>query len=374
MKEIATIVRLWNEMETSGTHGVLVTIVSVKGSHYRRLGARMLIAENDRVAGSISGGCMEADLKEHAGRVLRADTPELIRYDTSREDDLVYGTGMGCGGVVDLLLEPTTAESVVLFMSVLQDCLKTRQRSKVATVHRAPQESGIVPGDRVFVSPGGAIRSTLNDTALTDLIASDLHKFVPTAKPLSKTYPIPEGEVMTLLEVIRPPVSLLLLGAGDDAKPITAMAKTLGWHVTVSDHRSDFADPNRFPSADSVLVIDNARITEKLDLSQYDAVVIMTHNYFQDRLLLEQVLSSGVDYVGLLGAVKRSARILAEVKQAGVSVSAEQLARFYTPVGLDLGADGPEEIALSILAEIQAVLSQGSGRSLREPVSGKVHG
>ncbi|RME26058.1 MAG: XdhC/CoxI family protein, partial [Candidatus Zixiibacteriota bacterium] len=146
-----------------------------------------------------------------------------------------------------------------------------------------------------------------------------------------------------------------------------------GWQVTVADHRADFAAPRRFPSADSVLLVDNARIDEKLNLSQHDAVVIMTHNYFQDRLLLQQVLLSDVPYIGLLGAAKRSERILEEIKQSGLKVTDAQYARLYTPVGLNLGADGPEEIALSILAEIQAVLSKKTGTSLRDCVTEKSH-
>ncbi|RME22620.1 MAG: XdhC/CoxI family protein, partial [Candidatus Zixiibacteriota bacterium] len=326
MKDIVSIVQLWDEMEKSAVPGVLATIVDVTGSHYRRPGARMLLAEDNRAAGSVSGGCMVADLKEHAAQVLRSGTPSLVSYDTSKEEDLVYGTGMGCGGVVELLLEPTASESTRRLMTILGDCLQTRNRYKMATVYGAPENGSITPGDRVFLFPDGGIRSTLHRDAITDMIVRDLQALSFTAKPRGKTYTVADGKVTTLLEVLRPPLALLVFGAGDDAKPLVAMAKTLGWQVTVADHRADFAAPRRFPSADSVLLVDNAHIDEKLNLSQHEAVVIMTHNYFQDRLLLQQVLLSDVPYIGLLGAAKRSERILEEIKQAGLKVTDAQYA------------------------------------------------
>src|SRR5688500_14031131 len=259
----------------STPRGILVTVVRTHGSTYRRAGARAVIAEDGRATGAISGGCLERDLAERIRPWLANMTPRVITYDSTRDDDLVFGMGLGCRGVLDLLIEPFDAA-------------------------HPPPLLGFRWNGREAVE---------------------------------WTTTLPDGE--TLLEIIAPERSLVVFGGGADVEPVIALARQIGWR------------------ADVVTTLD------PVDVSEYDAAVVMTHNFERDVAILRTLLRSQLAYIGLLGPRSRGDELLAEV-------AAPRDARIFSPVGLDLGAETPEEIALSIVAEIQAVLSARSARALRE--------
>ena len=365
-KEISNIVRLWKEIEKDGTPSVLATLVQVSGSHYRRPGARMLITGDGRTAGSISGGCLESDLRERAFRIMKSRDAELVRYDTTTDEDLLLGTGMGCGGIVDLLLESTGSDSVVKFMRHLVLCWQHRQRMGVATIYRVLNCCDMQVGDKLFYNFENTPTTTFGNVELRERVIADLEMVMSSGKPSHKSYPVATGIAEVFLECTRPPVSLLLLGAGDDAVPIVGMAKSLGWQVTLVDHRNEFLQSGRFPEADRLVSAHTENLNESISIDSFDAAVIMTHNYFRDRELLRKLLGSKLKYFGLLGASKRAERMLDDLRMDGIKMTNQQLARLRAPVGLDLAAEGPHEIALSILSEIQCALAGGTGRSLRD--------
>jgi len=255
--------------------GILVTVVRTHGSTYRRAGARAVIGEDGRAVGAISGGCLERDLAERIKPWLADMQPRIVTYDSTRADDLVFGMGLGCRGVLDLLIEPFDA-----------------------------------------AHPPRLLEFRWNGR-----------------EPVEWTTTLPDGE--TLVEIVRPQRAIIIFGGGADVEPVVRSAQQIGWRADVVTTR------------------------EPVDVHDYDAAVVMTHNFPRDVEILRMLLASHIAYIGLLGPRSRGDELLAEL---GVPRDA----RIFSPIGLDLGAETPEEIALSIVAEIQAVLNARSARTLRE--------
>jgi xanthine dehydrogenase accessory factor len=350
-KEIEQIIQKINSL-APGTTAILATVVDLEGSGYRRPGARMLIDENGKSIGTVSGGCLEADVLERAKKVLRTGDPTVITYDTTKDENSPFGLGMGCRGVVRILLEPIRKESD--FFKFVSACLSARESCQMTTLIE-PKNSDLKIGARLFQDK----KKFFSKDFSADEIAE--------ARNLSEKPVIADlsfGKVF--IETINPPLNLLLFGAGYDAIPFAKFAKDLGWRVTLIDHRATWANAERFPEADEILVSRPENLPESLFAYDETAVaVVMTHNYEADRKILSRLLSSDCRYVGALGPKKRTEKILAELAGEGVSFTPAELEKLYAPVGLDIGADTPETIALSIIAEIQSVLSGREGGFLR---------
>lgn len=316
------------------------------------------------VVGSVSGGCLETDVMIHAAEVIRKGKAVLIHYDTTTDSDLIFGSGMGCGGTVDILLEPASSESVQRLMHALELCVYKRTPFAVGTVFSVTDSQTANLGDSMTLMEGRTEITGLSNPVLRSEIQAGLQQ-VFDARQGGATRFEEQGESVELLfEYVRPPISLLLFGAGDDAIPVSRMATQLGWQVTVVDHRPDRVTNERFPDATALVTArpDDAVGTIKFD--EFDAAVVMTHNFQRDKDLLSVLLKSSLKYIGLLGAAKRAERILAEIVGRGVKIEKNIVGRLHAPVGIDLKADGADEIALSIVAEIQMVLAGGTGVSL----------
>ena len=329
MMERRQIARLWQR----GGASVLVTLVRAEGSSYRQPGARLLLAMDGAYAGTISGGCLEAEVIRKAGWMVR-EGAVVERYSTVFDDTAEVPFGLGCGGVVDLLLEPVETPECRALMEAM--------------------ENALVGGDSVVVNylPGGGKglrRVVLRDGAIVFASEGLGENKLACAAGLraGEEY---EGR---FVEEIRATQRLFVLGAGDDAKPVVSMAALLGWDVIVADGRGQLARVERFREADRVVAL-SAGAVEGLGIGAADAVVVMTHSYEQDRAWLTAVLPSAPRYLGLLGARHRSALLVSEVAAMLGWPLERACAGIFAPVGLDLGGDGAEAIALSIVAEIQA--------------------
>lgn len=325
MNELFAIVR--EITATPHSAGVLATLVTVAGSSYRRPGARLLLTPHGTRLGSISGGCLEEDVLARAARVADTGTPDLVTYDTTSENDLVWGVGLGCHGVVQVFIEKLPPAPT--WATTLATHLRTHQPTPLAVVWRA------------------------NDASLLGT------RLVREAADLPRPCEI-------FFNTMPPPVRLAIFGAGDDARPLTRLAKELGWHVTVADPRRDFATAARFPLADALIAAPSPELVSRCELPPEALAVVMTHHYVHDVPILRDLLARDLPYVGLLGPKKRAERILADLAADGFSVTPRQLARLHAPVGLDLGAETPEEVALSILAEMRATLAARDARPLKE--------
>lgn len=364
VKEITSILGAWKLAEQSHAPAVLATVVRVEGSHYRRPGARMLVTPAATQVGSVSGGCLESDVLAHASEVIRTGKACVIHYDTTTESDLIFGSGMGCGGTVDILLEPAMSPGVRRLMRYFEKCVSERRSFAVGTVFAVSDEAGAGIGDKAILLDGKTDVIGIDDHLLRSEIETELLRTLDTRQGSVRRFVVPGGSVDVCFEYHRSPIALVIFGAGDDAIPVCRMAAQLGWQVTVVDHRAERLTKARFSEAIALATCRPQSVTDGLKLNDYDAAVVMTHNYEYDVELLKSLFSSHVRYIGLLGAAKRAGQILNEITRRGVRIDENMSNRLHAPVGLDLNAEGADEIALSIVAEIQMTLTGGTSRSL----------
>jgi xanthine dehydrogenase accessory factor len=323
MKELQAIV---GHLNLAGTGGVMATLVTVEGSSYRRPGARMLVADGRVRIGSISGGCLEEDLIERSRRVSATGRAELVVYDTLAENDLLWGVGLGCHGVVRILLEPVPARPE--WAAALDENFRAGRPTDLAVV---------------WENPGGPVGTGLRGA--------------PAARAAG---------TRVFDDRIEPPTALAIFGAGDDAQPLARLARELGWRVTVADPRPAMPTEARFPGVSGLVLGPAEELVARAAPAPGSLAVVMTHHYRHDRPLLRHLLPLPLAYLGLLGPKARAERILSDIAGEGLDITPAMRSRLRAPVGLDLGADAPEEVALSVIAEMKAVLAGREGGPLRD--------
>ncbi len=385
-KELQTIIAARRRAREQGQRAALVTVVRTSGSTYRRPGARMLVVEArsdglDDMAGtsflgSISGGCLEDDAREHALAAIREERPALVRYDTTAESDILFGTGAGCQGIVEAFIEPLPVYDVAADpLEPVAEALRVRRSGVLATVIATPSPTGpVTAGSFLWVdfpefSPS-AIRTTINDEGWSARLAADARVAAFHGRTDTRTYPRDGGAVEVFFDVVRPPRALLICGAGQDAAPLARLGKELGWRVRVVDGRRAYATRERFPDADDIIHCPAPEIGARVAVEAGEAAVIMTHNYLHDRDILRALLPSPAAYIGLLGPRARTERLLADLAASNeaaleLDLGKYSLRRLHAPAGLDIGAQAPEQIALSIVAEIEAATAGRDGGMLK---------
>ncbi|MFZ0746140.1 MAG: XdhC family protein [Terracidiphilus sp.] len=373
MTDLERILPLWRELETSGADFVLASIVAVEGSSYRKPGTLMLLAQDGRRAGTVSGGCLEAEVARRAWW-LTAAGPVVERYSTA-DDEGDRPFGSGCGGVVYLLLERRQTARPLLV--ALETAFRARTPLAIATIVEGAQI-----GRRAFAglpqegadTPSSADRlSRIGEFELSELAALALEgcTSIETTIPFDGI----KTRVWSDYRSARP--GLWIFSAGDDAKPLLELARELGWFVAIADGRSHLATRVRFPSADDVLVLPIADLPgpagSHLSLLASDGAVVMTHSFEQDSRVLASLLALKfpLAYLGVLGPQRRTRELLAEVAHLlhlppNTDRVDQWLAQMHAPTGLDLGADSPATIAFSILAEMQKVITSATGLPLRQ--------
>jgi xanthine dehydrogenase accessory factor len=367
MKELELIVAEIEKLRASGRSAVLATVVDVEGSAYRLPGARMLISDAGWSGGSVSGGCLEGDVVLRAAEIIKNNEAAVVTYDTTSDEDIIFGVGLGCRGIIRVLIEPVLSQAkdpdLVRF---IKNCLDHRETGIVATIISVEGRIAAGPGSRLVLRADGGSMANIADDALRSAVAARVAGMERADMPVLVAITVPEGLAEVFVELIEPPLPLIIFGAGHDAIPMVRQAKALGWDVTVVDHRPAYATAARFPTADQVILCSPEEMPARVHLGSETYALIMTHNYLRDLKLLERLLPSPVRYVGLLGPRRRTEQLLAELDQQRVRVTPEQLERFYAPVGLDIGAEGPEGVALAVFSEMQAVIANRSGGHLRD--------
>jgi xanthine dehydrogenase accessory factor len=365
---------------------ILVTVVGTRGSSYRSPGARMLILPDGSRIGAVSGGCLEGELCRRA-HWWTSESPAVLKtFDTSTQEDN-EGFGLGCGGGIDLLLErleplpkkdglpaPDLSfshpdRSAAEWRDLLFDfnthpllaqehVNQTRQPATLAVLISATDRCKLRVGDRFTPE------SAQSDAEIAALLQRCQHLGYSFSQELREG---PLAGCRFFLEFLTPPVQLLVCGAGTDAQPLVAQAAALGWSVIVTDRRADFARAARFPEAQQILVASDASAFDQLQLDARTAAVIMSHSFAQDTFFLETLLARPIGYLGALGSRRRTLDLLARLGRDTMPPA------LHAPAGLDIGAETPEQIALSILSEIQATFTHRPGSSLRHR-DGSIHG
>ncbi len=369
MTELQRLLIAYDQHRAAQQPCALATVVEIVGSAYRRPGARMLVTAEGELTGAISGGCLEGDARQRARRAIFQGEPALVTYDTRDEDDPRHGLGPGCQGVVRILLEPLNFGDSDNPLELLRSFARHPAPAVLATVFET-DTTGLraAVGQRLLLSAAGAVRGT-------PLLAAPLAEAARAtlAHGQSRVLDIETdaGPVRALLEVLTPPLRLVVYGAGNDAQPLVHLAASLGWHITVVDGRPHLATAARFPEAAVVRIAPVAELEIQVpDPHAYH--VLLSHNYAYDLAALQTLLPSPAPYIGLLGPRLKAARLLDELDLLKADISSLLQGRLHSPVGLDLGSETPEEIALAIVAEIQARRSGRQGRPLRER-AGTVH-
>ena len=367
MKEITQILKAYSEAKKANKKTALATVVKVEGSSYRQPGARMLVTEDGNLTGAISGGCLEGDALRKALLSIHQQQNKLITYNTSNEGDSEVGLQLGCNGIVHILFEYIDEAITNNPIQLLEELKTERKGAVVATVFSLKRQAAQIGTVLFYRENSSALFQ--NDVVLN--IIPDVKKVLEEkTSAIKKIKDDSENEV--LLEYINPPVSLVIAGAGNDVQPLVKMVEILGWEITVGEGRATHAIQKRFPAAKNVIIANPEQLFERISIDDQTYLVLMTHNYKYDLAMLKLLLDSDCTYIGILGPKTKLNRMLDDLQNEGITVNDEQLNRIYGPIGLDIGAETSEEIALSIVSEIKAVISARKGTSLKFK-SEKIH-
>jgi xanthine dehydrogenase accessory factor len=364
MKEIIDIVAAYEQAVKSGKKTALATVVLVEGSAYRRAGARMLITEDGQLTGAISGGCLEGDALRKARMVILQQEPLLVTYDTMDDDDAKLGVGLGCNGIIHILIEPIN-DGQSNPVTLLKAVIASRSYAVLVTIFSLADRKARQPGSCLYLTAHQNLLNGLETLPYQYELLEDAKNGLDNRHSSVTAY---EGYT-AFIECVKPLITLVILGAGNDAVPLTKMASVLGWNITVVDGRPNYASAERFPEANKLLVAKPDQILSNLEINEWTAFVLMTHNYNYEIGFLKQLLPLHTPYIGILGPRKKLERMLDELEAGGTTISAGNLETIHGPVGLDIGSETAEEIALSIVAEIKAVFASRNGRSLKYKTS-----
>jgi len=367
MKEISEILKAYSEAQSEGKKTALATVVKVEGSSYRQPGARMLVTEDGLLTGAISGGCLEGDALRKALLSINQKQNKLVTYNTSNEDDAEVGLQLGCNGIVHILFEYINEEAENNPIQLLKQLELERKEAVIVTVFSLKRNAPQI-GTTLFFRKDSPV---FNDNNEVLNLISDVKEVLKTKTSIVKKFQ-EENDSEALIEYTKPTISLVIAGAGNDIQPLVNMADVLGWTITIGEGRATHATAKRFPKASHISVVKPEQFLDNIIIDDQTYFLLMTHNYKYDLAVLKSLLQTDCHYIGILGPKSKFIRMLDDLLVEGITVNEEQLSRIHSPVGLDIGAETSEEIALSIISEIKAVASARTGTSLKFK-SGKIH-
>ena len=368
MKEISDIIRSYEAALLTGKRMALATVVHVEGSSYRRPGARMLVTDDGQLTGAISGGCLEGDALRKALLAISQQKNKLVTYDTTDDNDTTLGVQLGCNGIVHILFEPILSDQPDHPIELLKKVLEKRQNAVLATLFSLNSRTGNQPGtcflhletDQVYFTNSG-------NSTFSEILSTESNTAKNIQDSFFKEFYLNDQKLTGFIEYLKTPPSLVIVGAGNDTIPLMEMAHVLGWDITVVDGRAGHATKQRFPKANKVLVARSNEVLAHIQPDKQTFFVLMTHNYNYDLALLKQLIEiKDCVYIGTLGPKKKLERMYNDLRLEGIEVTENQKTKIFGPTGLDIGAETSEEIALSVLAEIKAVMNDRRGISLRE--------
>jgi xanthine/CO dehydrogenase XdhC/CoxF family maturation factor len=365
-----SIIEAATRLRRNGESHLVATVVRTQGSAYRGPGARMLLTQFRWITGAVSGGCLEGDIASKGWWRTRDGEPIVVTYDSrlpehADDDDVRSAFGLGCDGVVEVMLERGNTPGRIDPLEVADRCYRTQKRGAVATVIHS-RVGGIKVGHRVAVVADDEPQA---DASLDDILRiamiADSKAALASGESAIRTYNSARGSVDVFVEAILPPPRIFIFGTGHDVLPVVAMLKLLGWDVSVCTTQARVSTRQRFTMADEILIGTRAEIAARVDECDRAVALVMSHHYETDRENVGMLLATSAQYIGVLGPRTRSAKLFADLQ-------VQPDARVHAPVGLELGAETPQEIALAITAEVQSVLARAPASSLRERI-GHIH-
>jgi xanthine dehydrogenase accessory factor len=368
MKELQQIIQAYEVCKTENQSVALATVVQVDGSAYRRPGARMLVTQEGNLTGAISGGCLEGDALRKAQAVIFQQKSMLVTYDTTDEDDQKFGVGLGCNGIIHVLIEPVDFDNQTNPVELIKKALSDRETSLLLTLFSVPNSKSEQIGT-IYLKKGNYDFGSLAQ------VHSDFRQVLE--KEISD-FDVPQNviqsfseyqQISVFFEVIKPPVRILLFGAGNDTIPLAKMADILGFELILIDGRKNLATQTRFPSAMKILQGPAEEVIEQIETDLNTVALLMTHNFEYEAVVLEKLLTFMIPYIGILGPKRKTEKLIQRLETKGIQVHTDNL---YAPVGIEIGAETSEEIALSVLAEVKAVLNKKQPIFLREK-AGPIH-
>ncbi len=365
MRELKEIVKAYDEAVQSGNEVALASVVHLEGSSYRRPGARMLVNDEGELTGAISGGCLEGDALRKAMYAISQHRSRLVSYDTSDEDDMTIGIQLGCAGVIQVLFEPIDPHKQDNPIQLIRKALAIRQEAVLVTLFNLSNKNADQPGTCLLMESDGNITGAIPIQGIEKLVMGDMLQAMQNKKSVFREYLADGTSITAFIEFLQPAISLVVVGAGNDAVPMMQIADTLGWDVRIVDGRNTHARPERFVAACQILVSKPEAVLDQLPIDGRTVFVMMTHNYNYDLSMLKALLPTQTPYIGMLGPKKKLDRMLDELRQEGMQLDEAMLSKVHGPTGLEIGAETPAEIALSIIAEIQAVIEGKNGGMLK---------
>ncbi|MES1250108.1 MAG: XdhC family protein, partial [Chitinophaga rupis] len=373
MKELRSIIQAYRSIDFSTTRAALATVVRVEGSSYRRAGARMLVLDDGTYLGGISGGCLEGDALRRARKGIALQRPSVITYDTTQDDDYQVGVGLGCNGIIDVLFTPLSPSDSANHLNILSNLIVIREPAVVVAITDCPDTIPALGQACLYTTEESFLQSfVLKDIA--PLVLRDIKNSLAGQGSSTISYTVTGDPTPTpvkvFIEVIQPATHLVAFGGNYDIHTLVRQANELGWDTTVVMNTAKAgkqlaATATRLlDPADPLLTGARSGLSSTL-IDPYTAILLMAHDYKTDLLNLRYALQTRAAYIGLLGPRKRAEKMRAALAAEGRPLSTADQQRLYAPAGLDIGAATPEEIALSILAEIRSHFAGRQGMPLR---------
>lgn len=361
MKEIRKIIQAYESTNWENEQTAIATVVMVEGSAYRRVGARLYVSSSGRWVGGISGGCLEGDALKRAKLAIVQEKSSIVVYDTREDDAHQIGVGLGCNGRIEVMftsIDPTDKNNPI-------ELLKKIETTRTATALLQV----IASNDNNCLGLMSTINEQENFAEKLDLPSDFFLKSIESVKEnlKSEILTTPSG-ARILVERIRPNIRLILVGDNYDVNAFVGIGKELGWDITVAGKLQKISR-HIFDQADMVLTYETVK---NIEIDEFTAIVLMSHDYRKDYNLLLDFATKKIPYIGLLGPKKRTIKMQNEMQDNDIEIDLLNMSNLYSPVGLDIGAESPEEIAMSIAAEIVSVFRNRSGRSLRKR-EGAIH-
>lgn len=363
MKELQEIIPFVIQADHQDPSIIVATVLQAEESSYCRSGTRILLTKTDQTIQAICEGYVDQKIINQVKRLVQInDCPQVYRYHVDQLHTLDKTSSQGG---TTILLEPLNSRSTRAQFDFIAECYDENQSGAIATVFTVEGDIPAQVASRLFLKMDGSVANQIGDHLLTNLIFQDTVKILAAGQTRTRSYPFIDGYVQALIEVITPPIQLYIFGITPYTSPITLLAKQLGWTVVIVEHTSREIKLNHFPEADHILQVEPQDLHQQIQLSSYSAAVVMTGDFEQDLAIVKFLWSSAIGYVGVPGTKARTQQLIQGLQDGG-SFTLEQLNRLHSPIGLDIGAETPSEIALAIVSEIQAVVKHRTGSFLRE--------